>query len=92
MNNVSTLAQKPVIQKSGKFLQVSFLQFSELESGYIKLFSPSDPKKDKIYSLASSAESTQLFSIDGVAKGMYRARMQWVMNGKEYYVETVINI
>ena len=92
MNNVNQLDQKPVIRKSGSFLQIDFDRFRDIEKGEINLFNPSDPKKDKLYALRSSEDHSQLFPLDDVAKGMYRARMQWVMNGKEYYLETVINI
>jgi hypothetical protein len=92
MNNVNQLDQKPVIQKSGNFLVIDFDQFKDIENGQLKLFNPSDAKKDRVYMLKSSAETKQSFPIDDVAKGMYRARMQWAMNGREYYIETVITI
>ena len=92
MNNVNQLDQKHVIQKSGNFLEIGFNQFSKIEKGQLKLFSPSDPKKDKTYMLISAEGTKQLLPLDNVAKGMYRARMQWAMNGKEYYFEAVINI
>jgi hypothetical protein len=92
MNNANMLDQKPVIQKTGSFLEIDFDRFKEIENGQIKLFSPSDPKKDKTYILTSSDNRKQLLPIEDVAKGMYRARMQWVMEGKEYYLETIINI
>jgi hypothetical protein len=92
MNNVNELAKKPEIEKSGLFLSIDFQQFHEIESGKLKLFSPSDPKKDKVYVLKASKEQQQLIPVGNVAKGMYRARMQWVMHGKEYFIETVVNI
>jgi hypothetical protein len=92
MNNVNQLDHKPVIQRSGNFLEIDFNRFNEIEKGQLKLFSPSDPAKDKSYSLKSIDNTKQLLPIGDVAKGMYRARMQWIMHGKEYYLETVINI
>jgi hypothetical protein len=92
INNVNTLTQKPIIQKSGSFLVVDFSQFKDIEKGQLKLFSPSDPKKDKTFAITSSDATKQSFSINDVAKGMYRARMLWEMNGKGYYLETVVNI
>lgn len=92
MNNVNQLDRKPAIQKTGTFLTIDFDQFNEIENGKLKLFSPSDPKKDKVYTLKASEENQQLIPIDDVAKGMYRAQMQWVMNGKEYFIEAVVNI
>jgi hypothetical protein len=90
MNNVTQLQQKPLIQKSGTYIVIGFNQLKNIEKGELKLFSPSDPTKDKTYSITSSNATSQSFAIDDVAKGMYRARMQWAMAGKEYYLETVI--
>lgn len=92
INNVNQLDSKPVIQKTGTFLSIDFVQFNEIETGKLKLFSPSDPKKDKVYILRASEETQQLIPVDDIAKGMYRAQMQWVMNGKEYFIEAVVNI
>lgn len=92
LNNVNQLSQRPVIRKSGAFLSIHFDQFSEVEHGALKLFSPSDPNKDKVYKLDPSGGTEQLIPLDHVAKGMYRARMQWVMNDKEYFLETIVTI
>jgi hypothetical protein len=92
MDNLKDLDQKPVIQRSGNFIEVEFKQFNQIKNGQMKLFSPSDPGKDKLYLLRASESNKQYIAVDDVAKGMYRARMQWEMNGKEYYIETVVNI
>lgn len=92
MNNVNQLPGKPAIQTSGDFLLIYFAQFQHIESGTLRLFSPSDPKKDKVFSLKRTEQTEQSIPIHGVAKGMYRAQMQWVMNGKEYFIEEVVNI
>lgn len=90
--NTNQLESKPVIQRTQEYLEVNFIQFKEIERGHIQLFNPSDPKKDKTFILKPSDTGKQIFAINDVAKGMYRARMQWLMNGKEYYLETIVNI
>jgi hypothetical protein len=92
MNNANQLPVKPIIRKNEDFIQVGFDVFYKVENGSLKLFRPSDPKMDKVFTLGPTDERTQSFSIDGLEKGMYRARMQWVMDGKEYFIETVVNI
>lgn len=92
MNNANQLLGKPVMQKTGDHFVIEFNQFSTLESGKLNLFCPSDPKKDKTFSITPSPATRREFSIRGMAKGMYRARMQWIMNGKEYYLETPITL
>lgn len=92
VNNASQLDEKPVIQKTGDVLEVDFSGFSKMESGELKLFRPSDARKDKIFNLKPAGEMKQSFSVGALEKGMYRARMQWTMNGKEFFIETIINI
>jgi hypothetical protein len=92
MNNANKLDKKPAIQKAGTFLTIDFDHFNKIENGKLKLFSPSDPKKDKVFILNASEGNQQSIPVDNLAKGMYRAQMQWNMNGQEYFVETVVNI
>ncbi len=91
ISNTNQLEQKPVIQKTGNFIEITFEQFSEIENGALKLFRPSDAGMDRIFELKTQGKK-QIFPVDELKKGMYRARMQWTMNGKEYYMEEVINI
>jgi hypothetical protein len=92
MNNVNQLEEKPVIKKSGNHLVIGFNKLNEIENGELKLFSPSNAAKDKTFNITRTKEAQELFSLADVAKGMYRARMQWAMNGREYFLETVIYI
>ena len=92
LNNANQLHSKPAIEMVGNSLAIDFAHFREIKSGELKLFSPSDPDKDRIYTLIAADVTQQLIPVGDVAKGMYRARFQWVMNGKEYFMETVINI
>lgn len=92
INNANELTEKPVITNSGTFLEVDFSQFADMEQGELKLFRPSDSKMDKIFPLQSTEVTKQIFPIAGLEKGMYRARMQWQMNGKEYFIEAIVNI
>ena len=92
MNNTNQLAEKPIIRQSGDFVEVEFEHFHTIESGSLKLFRPSDPRMDKAFALIPTGSNRQSFSTTGLDRGMYRARMQWLMNGKEYFIETVINI
>ena len=92
MNNTNQLNVKPIIRQSGDFVEVDFEHFHKIESGSLKLFRPSDPRLDKAFALTSTQSNTQSFRTTGMDKGMYRARMQWAMDGKEFFIETIINI
>jgi hypothetical protein len=92
MNNTNQLDAKPIIRQSGDFVEVEFAHFHKIENGSLKLFRPSDPRLDKAFVLPSTGSNKQSFSTTGLGRGMYRARMQWLMDGKEYYIETIIHI
>ncbi len=91
--HTTMLSEKPSIQvESGDIIKVRYVDFPSLERGELHLFRPSDPEMDKEFDLRSSAGELQYFSIAGMEKGMYRARMKWTMNGKEFYIEQMITL
>jgi hypothetical protein len=93
LKNVSQLASKPVIKVlENKTIQITFDRFADMENGELRLFRPSDSSKDKKYSLAPTSNATQEFPTTDLTPGMYRAKMQWTMNGKEFFLEEVIFI
>ena len=92
MNNTNRLDQKPEITVSGDILEIQFDLFSAVEEGEVKLFRPSDVRFDKQFILKVSMETSQRFDVSSLPKGMYRAKMQWTMNGKEYFIENIINL
>lgn len=92
LNNTAALSDKPVIKVTGHTLQVEFDQFSKIENGELKLFCPSNAKMDRTFSVTASGETTRSFDVNAMQKGMYRAKLFWKMNGKEFYQEEVIYI
>jgi hypothetical protein len=88
--NAAQLAAKPEIIISNNQLQVSFVNFSQVEKGELKLFRPSDARLDKTFRLASTNNSTQTFDVSTQQRGMYKASLSWTMGGKEYFLEEVI--
>jgi hypothetical protein len=92
LNNTSELREKPVITIVGSSLRLQFSQFDKVESGELKLFCPSNSEMDKDFKLESRQQSSQIFSLQGLQSGMYRAKLLWKMDGKEFYQEEIINI
>lgn len=92
LNNTAALEAKPVIRVIDQTLQVNFNQPGKIENGELKLFCPSNAKMDRSFTVATSDETTRTFEINTLQKGMYRAKLFWKMNGKEFYQEEVIYI
>lgn len=91
-NNASSLQHKPVIRmSSGYLLSVKYDQLNAIEKGEIVVFSPSTESRDRRFVLQHSADSIQMFDLSTIARGMYRAKLSWTMDGREYYMEEIIH-
>jgi hypothetical protein len=47
---------------------------------------------DRQYTFKATMESVQVFDLGTLEKGVYRAKIFWTMDGKEYYQEEVVYI
>lgn len=91
ISNTQALTDKPSIAKvNSTTLEVTFKQ--PVDRGELKLFCPSNPKMDKNFDLKLRVLHNQLFDISSLNKGMYRARLFWTVNGREFFLEEVIYI
>ena len=91
--HTAMLEHKPQLQiEGGYILKVTYSDFDKLNAGVIQLFRPSDPALDKEFELRKSSENVQFFSTAGMAKGMYRAKVKWTMNGEDFFLEQVIHL
>jgi hypothetical protein len=86
------LKSKPEIEAIDGKIAVRFDLLHKLKKGKLKMFRPSDESFDKTFTLTSSTANTQEFSANTLRSGMYRAKMQWTMDGKEYYYEQIVYI
>jgi len=90
IKNTQALSTLPEIAFSEGQLQVTYADFGKLESGSIQLLRPSDARLDQKFPLAASNQPVQSFLLSVADRGLYRATMQWTMDGKEYFVEKLI--
>jgi len=86
--NTAALAAKPIIKTKGDQLAVTFNSIV-MDKGTLTLFCPANEKMDRKFNLPRN-ESAASFDLHGIQPGMYRARLQWTMDGKEYYQEEII--
>jgi hypothetical protein len=92
LNNVAGLKEKPVIRVVDHMVQVEFSQFNTIEHAELEIFCPSNASMDRKFLVKSSDQPVQFFQLDPLQKGMHRAKLQWEMDGKEFYLEEVIYI
>lgn len=92
ISNANALSVKPFIRKNpGNIVEIVFDPQSRIEKGEVKFFCPSNPKADQVFEFKTSINNQQV-DISHFEKGMYKARLLWTMNGKEYYYEEIIYI
>ena len=90
IQNANTLKSKPLISVEGSIVSVSFDDFNKVEQGELKILRPSDARLDKRFKLSASKMQVQQFPLENWSKGLYRASMQWRMDGKDFYFEKLI--
>lgn len=89
IKNTNALAEKPAVGIVEGVLEVRYSAMAQVTSGELELFRPSDASLDRKYALANT-ETVQRIDLKGLPGGMYKARMRWVQDGKEYYLENTI--
>ncbi len=93
VNNTNQLPNKPVILVFDRgVVEIQFNRMADISGAELELFRPSDEKLDRHFSLKPIAEGKQRIDVSGLTPGMYKARMRWTMEGKDYYLESVIYI
>lgn len=90
--NTEALAVKPDLHLAHRQLEINFGALNNIEHGELKLFRPSDSRLDKKFALDPANTTVQRFDVSNLPAGMYKARMQWTMNQKEYFMEHIINL
>lgn len=61
-------------------------------SGELYFYRPSDPNKDFKLPLQINEEGNQVIPVKGLEKGFWRLKLNWTMEGNDYYNERAINI
>lgn len=88
--NAIDLETKPEILVRENHLEIHYADLASISSGTITLFRPSDVALDREFQLDPLSGPVQRFALEHPTKGLYRARMHWIMNGREYYIEKTI--
>jgi len=91
--NSKQLKQQPSFRMENKRdLVMDFGQDVVIQGGTLTLFRPSDETMDQQFEVNASSGSKQVFRIAALHPGMYRLKVRWVMDGKEFYVEDVLYV
>lgn len=92
--NMLLLSRKPEISIQDGTLQVIFPKEFDVTTaiGEIVLYRPSDPKKDKKYTIAIDENNVQKIPTNELSVGIYQVQLSWQQNQIDYYFEKDIYI
>jgi hypothetical protein len=89
--NTALLEHKPSVQVNAKVLTLALNQPTAVTEGTVNIFCPSNARMDRSFRI-EEGRLTQSFDLADLRSGMYRVKLRWTMNGKEFYQEDVINL
>ena len=85
IKNKNEMGEKPeVIKRNGKII----ISINDQDlAGEVHFFRPSDASLDKKYVLMLNEKGQQSFAMVDFEKGLWRIKVNWNKNGKEFYSE-----
>lgn len=91
MERTGALPVKPMIYVHSYEIQITFDSTNIIQHGTVELFCPANKNMDRIFNLKpGEAEFGQ--DVSNLLPGMYRLKLNWTMNEKDYYLEEIINL
>ena len=90
VQNVNLLAELPDFQLAQNKLIVKYQDMQQVEDGTIQVFRPSDRSLDQEFTLTRDTATTRIFPSDNFHEGLYRVRMNWMMDGKSFFIEKIL--
>jgi len=89
IKNTESLVEKPTLVLKGNYVELVFP--TDLKpKGNILFFRPSDGSKDKRVAISLGANSQQQIDFSTEITGLWRAKLNWAQEGKQYYQEFII--
>lgn len=92
--NTTQLAEKIHFSESSEGLQIRWPELTngETVTGKILLYHAENSGFDAKFDIKIDPESQQLISLSSLHKGRYTVKIDWNMNGKDYYQEHQFSI
>ncbi len=89
INNTNELGKQVGIVSLDNFVQLIFPDsvFDKKASGTIFFYRPSGSKKDFSVPMAVSADNIQMINTSALERGLWKVKVEWGMEGKDFYSE-----
>ena len=89
INNTNEMGKQVGINLLNNFVQLTFPDsvFVKKASGTIYFYRPSGSNKDFSVPMAVSVNNTQVINAAALDKGLWKIKVEWGMEGKDFYSE-----
>jgi hypothetical protein len=94
LNRTAALEENVEIKFDGSAVEIIFPESFQNKriSGEVYFYRPSERKKDFKIPLTLTPDLKQIIPVTRIDKGFWRIKLNWNMEGKEYYNERAITI
>ncbi len=91
VRNYKNLAEKPNLERNGNTLTLSFPDsLARPISGELWLYRPSVSALDRKFPIKLAEGNDLSFPLDGMSKGLWKIKLSWADNAREYFNEQSI--
>jgi len=91
MSNTAELVVRPRVSATQSLIKLEFDSSHTVTQGELRLFCPSDASMDRMFTLNKDVYEFS-WPLSGIKPGMYRVKLRWSMNNKDYYQEEIVNL
>ncbi|MCB0496617.1 MAG: FixH family protein [Cyclobacteriaceae bacterium] len=89
IKNTENLEEKPSLMLKGSYVELAF-PAALAPKGTLLFFRPSNSKLDRRIAISLGADHKQQIDFSQQEKGLWKAKLNWKQDGKEYYQEFII--
>ncbi|WP_420581093.1 FixH family protein [Reichenbachiella sp.] len=92
IRNFESLPDKPIVKRDGGQIVLSFPSevADQMKNGEIHFFRPSDHKFDKKIKIKLDEQNSQVFPVSAFGSGLWKTKLHWNTENKEYFSEQKI--
>ncbi|MES2774811.1 MAG: FixH family protein [Bacteroidota bacterium] len=87
LENANGLATAAKVVEDGDFIVLSMPSEALQAKGLVEFYRPSDASKDFSMPLVAGADGKQLFDRQKFTRGLYKVKITWNKDGKQFFAE-----
>ena len=93
IENASALNVLPALAIVNDSLRLTYSDLRSITNGVLKLTRASSARHDVSFTIPAGKNADKIsFPLNNIPRGRYKGSFEWIMNGKEYYLDQPIDL